>query len=264
MRVALTGVLCAALAALVTLQAVFTLEVQHKPLPPEAALKIAVANYAMSPRLEFPPDDRDVRFGAADAPMQLVVFSDFECPGCRAFAARLAKLVGGSKGKVSAVFKHYPVDPECNRNVKESHHPHACAAARAAEAARLQGKFAEFHDALFAETVPLTDDVVARVAKATGLDATRFDADRAAEDARRKIADDIELGIRLNVQETPTVFLNGRKVPDISPGAFGLIMMSQANDKPISLTKKATPVTGGDEAAPVTDGDPAHKPAEDH
>jgi protein-disulfide isomerase/uncharacterized membrane protein len=236
-RIALLALLGVALAALVMFQTVFTLEIQRRPPPYD--VRAAVGAYAMGPRVEIPVDDRDAQFGAADAPLQLVVFSDFECPACRAFATRLAQMVDDSRGKLAATFKHFPADAACNSGVRESRHPHACSAAAAAEAARRQGRFREFHDALFSAELAPTQDVLAGAARRAGLDLARFDADRASDAARKKIADDVALGVRLNVRETPAVFLDGRRVPDISPAALSMILMSRSNDAPIALTHKA-------------------------
>jgi protein-disulfide isomerase/uncharacterized membrane protein len=232
-RVALGGLLSVVLAAMVIVQSVFTLELRHTPPTPDP--RTSVGAYAIGPRFEIPWDDRDVRFGPEGAELRMVVFGDFECPGCRQFARRLAKMIDSSRGRISAVFKHFPVDASCNRGIAETKHPRACAAARTAEAARLQGKFREFHDALFAAEGALSDEAIEAAARSAGLDAERLRADVSSDAARRKIADDVELGIRLRVDETPTVFLNGRRVPDLGPAGLELILTSQAYDKPVPL-----------------------------
>jgi vitamin K epoxide reductase family protein/DSBA-like thioredoxin domain-containing protein len=104
--------------------------------------------------------------------------------------------------------------------------------ALAAEAARLQGKFSAYHDALFASPAPHDEASLRRIAQETGLDLARFDADRAADAAARKVADDVALATRLGVDETRCVFLNGRRVPDVSPAALHLVLGSEFANRP--------------------------------
>ena len=85
------------------------------------------------------PDDH-VR-GRADAPYELVMYGDFECPYCAAVQSILARVQSRLGDDLRFAFRHLPLD---------SVHPHAQHAAEAAEAAAAQGAFWEMHDALFA------------------------------------------------------------------------------------------------------------------
>ena len=99
------------------------------------------------------------------------------------------------------VFKHYPL----------SGHPHALPAAKAAEAARLQGKFWEMHDLLFEHQRELDDAALERYAQQLGLDLERFRADLASEAVKARIEADRAEGKRLGVDSTPSIFINGRR-----------------------------------------------------
>jgi protein-disulfide isomerase len=97
-------------------------------------------------------------------------------------------------------------------------HKHALAAAQAAEAASLQGKFWEMHNLLFENQEAWREAVDVRpifeeYAKRTGLVIERFRQDLNSETASRRIALDKERGSWIGVIGTPTVFLNGREVP---------------------------------------------------
>ena len=94
----------------------------------------------------------------------MIVYGDYECPYCAAFEARL--------GDYEVCFRHFPV---------KSAHPRALAAACAAEAAALQGRFWEMHDALFADQGRLEDPHLWARAEQLGLDVARFDADRRSD-----------------------------------------------------------------------------------
>lgn len=144
-------------------------------------------------------DDAPVR-GAPMAPVTIVAFSDFQCPYCAAAHPELDRLVREFEGQVKLVFKHFPLGS----------HPRAVAAARAAEAARNQGKFWEMHDALFENQRALEDADLERYAGMIGLDVERFKADMAGTEVQERVEEDRALGERLGVEGTPTVFVNGR------------------------------------------------------
>ena len=133
---------------------------------------------------------------AARAPRLLVVeYGDFECPYCAVLAERLHGL------EVHHVFRHFPV---------ASSHPRALAAACAAEAASLQGRFWEMHDSLFADQGRLEDPHLWERARRLGLDLERFEADRRSNEVRARVRRDFESGVRAGVVTTPTVIAGER------------------------------------------------------
>jgi protein-disulfide isomerase len=127
-------------------------------------------------------------------------------------------------GKLQIVFKHLPLDTDCNESIKRNLHPHACEAACAAEAARRQGQFWEAHDRLFASSSSSRGPDIVAIAGQLELDTRIFEADRLSDATRRKIRADIEQGLRLGVDVTPAVFLNGRRVADIQPQALEIVI----------------------------------------
>ena len=144
--------------------------------------------------------------GPDAAPVELAMFSDFECGGCRASEEPLKQLDGLFPGKIRFIFKHMPWD----------FHRHAQAAAVAAECAGRAGKFWAYHDLLFtkqAEWVVVEDPapLFARYARDVGAAAAPFEACRkdpasaAAVDADAKEAKDHW------VRATPTFFVNGKR-----------------------------------------------------
>src|SRR4051812_7920128 len=98
--------------------------------------------------------------GAADAPVTIVEFSDFQCGFCARATQTMARVMAVYEGKVRWVFKHYPLDL----------HPDAPFAHRAALAAAAQGRFWEMHDALFAAPGALKRSDLVRHAATLGLD----------------------------------------------------------------------------------------------
>ena len=132
----------------------------------------------------------------------VVEYADLECPYC----ARADVLLGGLA--VRRVFRHFPV---------VSKHPRARVLAHAAEAAALQGRFWEFHDAVFADHGHLDDPHLWDRARRLGLDLDRFEEDRRSERVAERVERDFLGGIRAGVTATPTLFIEGRAhagVPD--------------------------------------------------
>ncbi len=143
------------------------------------------------------PDDHVLGGGSSEP--RLVVYADYECPYCGALQQRL--VAGGQRW----VFRHFPV---------RSKHPRAWAAACAAEAAGLQGRFAEMHAALYADQARLEDPHLWERARALGLDVERFDADRRSEAVAARVRRDFEGGVRAGVVTTPARFDGGALQPD--------------------------------------------------
>ena len=92
--------------------------------------------------------------GQASAPITIIKFADFECPACKFAARSLTKVLENNKNDIQVYFMHFPLNT----------HPHAEAAAVAAEAASLQGKFWDMHDALFAYEGALSESAIRTLA----------------------------------------------------------------------------------------------------
>jgi protein-disulfide isomerase len=158
--------------------------------------------------------------GAADRQIVLVAFSDFQCPFCAKANDSLKKFMGKHKNKVTLVYKHFPLTQI---------HAEALPAARAAWAANKQGKFWEYHDALFANQAKLGDAFYLETAKKLNLDLKKFDRDRQAAD--NAIVNDFRLGRKLGVEGTPTFIMNGEVVSGESSLADLEKMFNQVSKK---------------------------------
>jgi protein-disulfide isomerase len=137
--------------------------------------------------------------GAPMAGLTIVEFSDFECPHCGAAHPVLARVLDEFNGKVNLAFKHFPLPA----------HTHAVAAARAAYAAQLQGKFWEMADQLFEHQRELSDEKIAALAKGIGLDMSKFDTDRSSDASLNRVEADKKEGMGIGVQGTPSLYING-------------------------------------------------------
>jgi len=151
----------------------------------------------------------------------IVEFSDLLCPSCQKASRFNPILLASHRHDALFVFKHFPLDMECNAAVKRTVHPSACRIAAATECAHEQGKFWELHDRIFQQGSQYkVADLEADAARA-GLNVPAFHAciqsGRGLEAVKRDIAE----GTRLGVTSTPTYVINGLLIPGImTPAMF--------------------------------------------
>jgi protein-disulfide isomerase len=179
------------------------------------------ANLAAAPAPAAPAPARPVQTGAIEvrpddpvrgnptAPVTIVLFSDFQCPFCARVSPTLDEVQRTYGDRVRIVWKHQPLP----------FHANALPAAKAAEAAREQGKFWQMHDRLFAGQRELSPQAYERFAREIGLDLRRFqDSVRSGRSAAR-IEEDQRLASRIGAEATPTLFVNGERVEGAVPFA---------------------------------------------
>ena len=131
----------------------------------------------------------------------ILEYGDYECPYSRQAFREIERVEQRLEGGIRFAFRHFPL---------EEIHPHAFAAAAAAEAAALQDRFWDLHELLFHRQHALTDDDLRRYAAQLELDVSRFDQDRFSSDVLRRIRRDVESGRASGqVRGTPTLFIDG-------------------------------------------------------
>jgi protein-disulfide isomerase len=163
--------------------------------------------------------------GKAGAKVTLVEFGDFQCPACASYEPLVRKVLADNKDTLQIVFRHFPLTQI---------HPNALLAAKASEAAGLQGKFWEMHDMIYDRQVDWSGAMNARdifVIYATniGLDTKKFGEDLNSKVIEEKIQAEYKEGTRLGVQGTPTFFVNGKKIENPqSIEAFNKIIQDAA------------------------------------
>jgi protein-disulfide isomerase len=151
------------------------------------------------PRVSLPRAPHNPTRGSATAPVEVVVFSDFECPFCRRAEPSLARLIERFPSEVLFVWRHYPL----------AMHQAARPAAEAAQCAHDQGRFWPFHDALFADPALLPPAGLLTTAERLGLDPEAFAHCVSTRVHADDVAIDTDAGERAGVSGTPTVFING-------------------------------------------------------
>ena len=155
--------------------------------------------------------------GQATAPVRVVEFSDFMCPFCRNLAGALTQFVPQAGGRVVVYFKNFPLDNVCNPKLPRATHPGSCNLAMGAICANYQGKFEAYHDRVFQNEVtnPQPADVV-RLAGEAGLNAAAVEGCLNDPKTKADLAAQIAEGNRLEVNATPTLYINGKKLPRIN------------------------------------------------
>ncbi len=148
--------------------------------------------------------------GNPDASIVIMEYSDFQCPACKAYFPIIKQLMSEYSDDIAFVYRHYPLT---------SIHANAEPAARAAEAASVQGKFWEMHDKLFENqsewselSTKLAEDKFAEYAGDIGLDVDKFKIDLGSKAIKERVKSDSQSALRAGLNSTPTFFINGEKI----------------------------------------------------
>ena len=156
----------------------------------------------MDELLSPPLEDLDHVRGERGAPLELVMFGDFQCPFCLGAQSVLRRVRERLGERLLFGFRHLPI-PE--------RHPLAPLAAEASEAAAAQGRFWEYHDALYPVQPKLSREVMLEVGRDLGLDAERMASEIDAGAHRGRIARDVASAEASGATGTPTFFVNGKR-----------------------------------------------------
>jgi protein-disulfide isomerase len=173
------------------------------------------------PELVLPVEDRDHCIGSPRSKYTLLEYGDYECPHCAHVQPIVQELLRELGDDLCFVFRNYP---------QPGVHPRAVPAAEAAEAADMQGKFWLMHDRLFLHQSDLSDPVIHRLAQELPLDMATFNRDLSSGSPARRVAEDVEGGESLGIEETPTFFVNGR----MHVGSYEFLPLLKALTKPAS------------------------------
>jgi len=161
-------------------------------------VKANVAVLLPAPRAKVAVTNAPLR-GAANAPVVLVEYADYECPYCQMVQPALDKVLSEYQGKVAFAFKDVPLPMHAN----------AIKAAEATRCAESQGKYWEYHDLLFSSKM-VEPSKLKEHARTLKLDAAKFDTclDSGAKSEAIKTA--LNEATELGLNSTPSFFVNGR------------------------------------------------------
>jgi protein-disulfide isomerase len=157
------------------------------------------------------PEDRQLALAPLDEKVDhvrgspaghlIIEYGDYECPYSRQAFHAIEQVEQQLGGNVRFAFRHFPLT---------GIHPHALAAAAAAEAAAVQGRFWDMHELLFHRQKALEDGDLRGYAAQLGLDVAAFDRDRAGTAVAARIRRDMDSGLASGqVLGTPTLFIDG-------------------------------------------------------
>ena len=160
--------------------------------------------------------------GPSTAPIQIIEFSDFQCPYCQRANPAIEQVLKVYGDRVHFVYRHFPLP----------NHPNAQPAAEAAECAAEQGKFWPYHDRLFANTSRLSPADLKQHAADLGLDRSKFDPCVDTRKYKAQVDADTEAGQQAGVNGTPAFFINGRMLSGAQPfEAFKRIIDDELSSK---------------------------------
>ncbi|HSA58321.1 MAG TPA: thioredoxin domain-containing protein [bacterium] len=165
--------------------------------------------------------------GPDDAPVTMVIFSDFQCPFCKRAAETPKQLVEQYKGKVRIAFRQHPLPM----------HKNALPAAKAALAAHEQGKFWQYHDLLFANQQDLSEPNLIKLAQQAGLNVPKFTKAMKSTQFDKQIQDDTNFAMKNGASGTPAFFINGVSLK----GAKPIAAFQEVIDKILEMKGLKTP-----------------------
>ena len=161
--------------------------------------KAEVTVLLQQPRVEVAYDPARLR-GDSKAPITVVEFADYQCPYCKQAETTLNELLRKYPGQVNLAFRDFPL---------ESIHPYAEKAAEAARCAGKQGRYWEFHDALFVNQAKLDEPSLNAIAQTLALDEKLFQSCLASGESKTQVSRDQEDGRKAGIASTPGFFING-------------------------------------------------------
>lgn len=173
--------------------------------------KVKILIKEPTPTVQNISTDGEPSKGKADAPVTIVMFSDFQCSACSAAYPVLKRVMTEYGDKIRFVVRDYPI---------VNLHKDAFLAALAANAANRQGKFFEFKELLYNNQDALDAESLKKYAARVGLDVKRFEADVKDEKLAEEIRQDMADGESYGVAGTPTIFVNGVKLVTLSARSF--------------------------------------------
>lgn len=152
--------------------------------------------------------------GAKNPQVTIVEYSDYQCPYCRRAHKNTRLLAAQYPDTVRVIHRHMPLDMNCNKDLTQTFHEHACEFSKAVECAAKQGMFWQMNDALFSvqDLVPPDKVNLERLAVQLGVDRSAFKDCMAQEGYPKRIFDDLEDSRRLKIQGTPTYFVGNLRM----------------------------------------------------
>ena len=171
----------------------------------------------------------DYRRGPELAPVQIVEFADMECPFCRRFFSQLDALIKRFPDKISLIYRNFPLDPKCNRLMQGEGHKYSCFLAETARCAGEQNHYWEAVEDIFTSQAveqgfperALQADVFNGLSQ-LGVDMQGLNECLKSGRQKPSIAREVDIAAQFGIEGTPTVWVNGKRVPQVLLDAEGM------------------------------------------
>ncbi len=194
-------------------------------------LQEVIDQWKSAPVIDLPinissdPKTIDYSLGRSDAPVTIVVFSDFQCPYCR-IAAQISKsILNAYPNSVRLIYKNFPLDAHCNSIITHGHHQYACRAAYYARCAGQRGEdyFWRMHDQIFSFN-QLNEESFQELPLMIGMSEEFFEECSVDPQIQQRVLEDIKFGQDLKLPGTPAMYINGKYLSKPSLGAVKRIV----------------------------------------
>lgn len=221
--------------ALFSTSHIMRLKTERQSMPPEKVEAILREFYRTPGQNITFPESR-IALGDAGAPLTVTVFTDFLCSACYEFYRIEKFLLSKYRGRIRIVYFNYPLDGECNPDVKRTLYANSCLASRAFIAASGAGildsyivsHFADYRRIHGGYSREMALEAFSKSGKdGGGMDEKRFTAMMNSEETTELLGRDMALAKELGVQATPTLFIGGRKMEGVPPLEILDLMISR-------------------------------------
>ncbi|MBF0208936.1 MAG: thioredoxin domain-containing protein, partial [Oligoflexia bacterium] len=152
----------------------------------------------------FELDTNTAYLGQQYAPLEIYVYTDFQCPWCRRVHFLVSKLAEKYKSEIRFIRRDFPLDNSCNPMLSGPMHPLACVAAYYAKCAGRQGKYWQYHNEIYQNQETLTPETLINIAKMLSLDLNDLEKCINSVETKRAVLNEIDEGIKYNISSTPT------------------------------------------------------------
>lgn len=150
----------------------------------------------------------DYIIGDEKAPIEVIIFSDYQCPICREAYKELKVIIQQYKSQVKFVIKHFPLDKECNKDMEEQLHPGACISAIAAICAKKFGRFEEIENLLYRLNPPVTEEKIVSLSGSLGIPQDKFESCLKAKETVEVLKSNLEVAKKIGLSGTPSFIIN--------------------------------------------------------
>ncbi len=201
------------IAGVIFLAAVFPTKmmVDSKINNQDAVANDLIRQFYSLPNLGTPTPASEFKVASStNAPIQMQIFSDFECPACKRLSDMTPQILARYGGKIEMQYYYYPLDNNCNPNMERSNHQFACKAAYVATCMPVE-QFGVVHDEIFHNQGRLADYLNSVIKK------NKLEACVANAKTKEKVVSLINASNPFNIKSTPTFILNGVKIEGSLP-----------------------------------------------